>query len=201
MEPKDLIGLGDDPALEFLNTTAEQGGVKLELIGDGQAFLGWLEATGMIDAEDRSTIAAAISPAQLDHAASEAVRLREWLRPVIREWSQATEAAPPKQAIDRLNRMMVQASLFTELRDGERGLQLVQRNRWATPTELLAALARTAATLLTAGESSLVRQCEGCTMWFYDHTKGHRRRWCSQAFCGNRAKARAFRERRAAAKG
>jgi len=32
-------------------------------------------------------------------------------------------------------------------------------------------------------------------MWFYDRTKSHRRRWCSMALCGNRAKARAHRER------
>jgi len=44
------------------------------------------------------------------------------------------------------------------------------------------------ASLLAAGDRHLVRQCDGvdCTMWFYDRTKAHRRRWCSMALCGNR---------------
>ena len=43
----------------------------------------------------------------------------------------------------------------------------------------------------------LVRNCEGlsCAMWFYDVSKGHARRWCSMAVCGNRAKAAAHRAR------
>jgi predicted RNA-binding Zn ribbon-like protein len=32
-------------------------------------------------------------------------------------------------------------------------------------------------------------------MWFYDRTKGHRRRWCTSTGCGNRAKVAAFRAR------
>jgi predicted RNA-binding Zn ribbon-like protein len=45
-----------------------------------------------------------------------------------------------------------------------------------------------------------VRNCEGCSIWFYDHTKAHRRRWCSMALCGNRSKARSHRQRVATAK-
>src|ERR1700736_4994761 len=34
-----------------------------------------------------------------------------------------------------------------------------------------------------------------CTLYFYDTTKNHRRRWCSVAACGNRHKVAAFRSR------
>jgi predicted RNA-binding Zn ribbon-like protein len=37
-----------------------------------------------------------------------------------------------------------------------------------------------------------------CEWAFYDHTKNRSGAWCSMEGCGNRAKARAFRERRAA---
>jgi len=37
-----------------------------------------------------------------------------------------------------------------------------------------------------------------CEWAFYDHTKNRSGTWCSMEGCGNRAKARAFRERRAA---
>ena len=42
-----------------------------------------------------------------------------------------------------------------------------------------------------------VKACEGpaCTLMFVDHTRGHARRWCSMALCGNRAKQAAHRHR------
>jgi predicted RNA-binding Zn ribbon-like protein len=42
-----------------------------------------------------------------------------------------------------------------------------------------------------------VKACQGpaCTLLFADHTRGHARRWCSMAICGNRAKVAAHRKR------
>jgi predicted RNA-binding Zn ribbon-like protein len=37
---------------------------------------------------------------------------------------------------------------------------------------------------------------ESCEWAFYDHTKNRSGAWCSMEVCGNRAKARAYRERR-----
>jgi predicted RNA-binding Zn ribbon-like protein len=39
-----------------------------------------------------------------------------------------------------------------------------------------------------------------CRSVFYDRSKNHSGRWCSMQTCGNRAKVRAFRERKTAAK-
>jgi predicted RNA-binding Zn ribbon-like protein len=38
-----------------------------------------------------------------------------------------------------------------------------------------------------------------CEWAFYDHTKNHSGTWCSMEVCGNRAKARTYRERRSVA--
>jgi predicted RNA-binding Zn ribbon-like protein len=40
-----------------------------------------------------------------------------------------------------------------------------------------------------------------CQWAFYDHTKNRSGAWCNMAVCGNRAKARAYRERRGAPRG
>ena len=55
--------------------------------------------------------------------------------------------------------------------------------------------------LLSTGDVAHVGRCagHGCGWLFYD--PGHRRHWCIMAICGNRAKARAFAERRRAAAG
>lgn len=61
----------------------------------------------------------------------------------------------------------------------------------------LAPFAEATAELLVQGNFDLVRQCENadCVLWFYDRTKGHKRRWCSMASCGNRHKVSQFRSR------
>ena len=63
--------------------------------------------------------------------------------------------------------------------------------------ELLATIAREAVELFGSPERERIRSCEGegCAILFLDLSRSGARRWCSMAGCGNRAKARAFRER------
>jgi predicted RNA-binding Zn ribbon-like protein len=58
-------------------------------------------------------------------------------------------------------------------------------------------IARSAADLLTSGDLSRLRQCEGnnCTWLFLDTSKNGSRRWCEMKVCGNRVKARRHYER------
>jgi predicted RNA-binding Zn ribbon-like protein len=59
---------------------------------------------------------------------------------------------------------------------------------------LLAAVARSAAELVTEGARARLRLCANpqCGRFFYDQSRTHRRRWCSMAVCGNRSKVAAF---------
>jgi predicted RNA-binding Zn ribbon-like protein len=68
---------------------------------------------------------------------------------------------------------------------------------------LLGSIAHSAVDLLTSPELRRVRECsgEGCGWLFLDGSKAHRRRWCSMAISGNRAKARRHWERGRAAAG
>ena len=70
--------------------------------------------------------------------------------------------------------------------------------RDGSSAELLATIAREAVELLGGPEAKRIRQCEGdgCAILFLDLSRSGERRWCSMAGCGNRAKARAFRNRR-----
>ena len=63
----------------------------------------------------------------------------------------------------------------------------------------LAAIALGAAELLTTVSPDRIRPCaaDGCPGWFVDTSKSGRRRWCSMARCGNRAKAARHRRRAA----
>jgi predicted RNA-binding Zn ribbon-like protein len=54
---------------------------------------------------------------------------------------------------------------------------------------------------MRAGTWERLKACrsDDCRCAFYDASKNHSRAWCSMAVCGNRAKARSFRERHAGA--
>jgi predicted RNA-binding Zn ribbon-like protein len=197
MDAESLVGLGDHPALDFVNSTATPARETIELIGDGQGYLRWLELAGLISTGEREALQVKYSPGDLDRAAAAATGLREWLRPLIARWAAGDPAAPSGEQVAHLNKMLAAASEYPQLARTDGAVTLTRRRTWATPQALLALPAGAAADLLAHGDRSLVRNCEGpaCTLWFYDRTKAHQRRWCSMALCGNRAKARAHRAR------
>ena len=69
--------------------------------------------------------------------------------------------------------------------------------RWRSPEALLLPVGEALARLICTEDFSQVKACDGpaCTLLFADHTRGHARRWCSMAICGNRAKQAAHRRR------
>jgi predicted RNA-binding Zn ribbon-like protein len=200
-QPELMVGLADHPALEFLNSTATPVRDTVELICDGAGYLSWLESAGLIDATDCSEIAARFSTAELDAAAESAVALREWLRPVIATWAKGARRAVADSVLARLSELLAADERFFSVAKGRDGTaEIVDRRKWTQARQLLIPPAEAAAQLFAFADRTLVRQCEGptCTLWFYDQTKSHRRRWCSMAVCGNRAKARNHRERHSA---
>ena len=78
---------------------------------------------------------------------------------------------------------------------------LVLRVTRPTPVSaLLSELARDALDLAADPQArGRVRQCESpdCELLFFDDSRPGNRRWCSQGRCGDRARARAYRARRA----
>ena len=72
---------------------------------------------------------------------------------------------------------------------------------WSPPDEDLARVlwpvARSAADLLVGDGAVRLRTCdnETCNWLFIDSSRNGRRRWCDMKECGNRAKARRYRER------
>jgi predicted RNA-binding Zn ribbon-like protein len=62
---------------------------------------------------------------------------------------------------------------------------------------LLAAMARSAAEVIAEGPEAPVRKCANpnCGLFFYDHSRTRRRRWCVMSVCGNRSKVAAFARR------
>jgi predicted RNA-binding Zn ribbon-like protein len=190
--------VGDHLALDFLNSVAAPHGQWLEWIGDGPAFLLWLEGAGQLQPNDRKEALETFSERRLDDLALEARELREWFRTLLARVKQSGARVVSQKDIDKLNRSLAAATHSHLLqRDEERRLRLVWKQKSIEPRMFLAPVAQAMAELLCEEDLNLVSHCEGvgCSIWFYDRTKSHHRRWCSQAICGNRARVNAFRQR------
>jgi predicted RNA-binding Zn ribbon-like protein len=199
----ELANGAEHPALSFLNTKMRAWGTPLELLDSGETYLGWLLSANLIDTVDRKHIAKTFSSAELDEVAARARTLREWLRPTIDTWAASGVNDVPTAVSRKLNKILAADHQYLQLINvvdpgsGGKRVELQARRRWEDPDQLLAIAMESVADLFTSGDTDLVRLCDGlkCSLWFYDHTKSHRRRWCSMAVCGNRDKQRQHRER------
>ena len=192
------LWLGDHLALDFLNTVASPGGTPIEWIATGRSLLDWMVSARILDQITRDKILKTCKGADLDVAAGEARELREWFRRLIRRSVHHARLVLDTDGVNRLNKLLARDAAYQRVEmtdDGSR--KLVSTRHWTTAGQLLVPIAAAIADLSCEGNVGLVRECEdpSCTLWFYDRTKGHRRRWCSPSVCGNRAKVAAFRER------
>ena len=189
--------LGDHPALDFLNTVFMPDGKPVETIVDGQAYLAWFTAAGLLPAGEADDLRRRFGAADLDRAADEARRVRAWARDRLACWrDRPGEALAEDWTV--LNDLLARVTYARRLVIAGPEAQLVETAVVATPDALIGLVAREIADLVSAENADLVRTCAGasCTLWFLDRTKAHRRLFCSAATCGNRAKVAAFRKRR-----
>jgi CGNR zinc finger/Putative stress-induced transcription regulator len=70
---------------------------------------------------------------------------------------------------------------------------------WLVASDPVGIVAAAAVQLAADGRWGRLKLCpaDSCRWAFYDRSKNRSRHWCSMQECGNRAKSRAFRQRRA----
>jgi predicted RNA-binding Zn ribbon-like protein len=188
--------VGSHPAMDFLNTGYAPQGRPVEVIGDGRAFLAWLVAARLLDESGALALKRRLGAKALDELAAEARRVRAWVCDWVSRWHEAPDD-DARVELRRLNALLHRATSYREVVATEDGLKVEERRNLESADGVLAAIAEQVAVLIANEEPDLVRRCSGpgCTLWFLDRTKGHRRLFCSAAACGNRAKVAAFRER------
>ena len=184
--------------MDLLNTRARPGGIEVEWLANGRDLAAWLAAAGLAIPEGNAK--------QMDAVAAEVRHLREAFRRFVdRHAGRPLTAAPAAAAeLAEVNAVLATDDAYRQVEPGDRedGPPLVwhrhRRPPRPTASAVLLPLADAIGDLVTTADFSLVRRCQGsaCTLGFLDRTKGHARRWCSMAACGNRAKAAAHRARR-----
>lgn len=190
--------LADALGLDFLNSIATPVDTPVDWLPDGDGLLSWLAQSGLVPETVLAEMRDQAMPGELDSVAAQARGLREWFRGFVEDRKGRPLAADALHDLQPLNRMLERDEGFAQLvaRDGE-GLELQSLRRWRSPDSLLLPIAEAMARLVCEEDFTQVKACEGpaCTLMFVDHTRGHARRWCSMAICGNRAKQAAHRHR------
>lgn len=201
--------VGDDLALDFLNSVAAPWSQEIEWLANGRDLLAWLEQAHLVPDAVAARFRAQASGRALDSVALRARELREWLRGFVADHAGKPLERQALRALAPLNRLLEQDECYRQIEAALAGnepgndgadhppLRWRSNRRWRSPETLLLPLADAVGDLVCKKDFALVRQCEGagCTLWFFDASKGHARRWCSMAVCGNRAKAAAHRAR------
>lgn len=195
------IFIADAAGLDFLNSVATPVDTKIDWIDDGDGFLAWLEQARLVPAQVIESSRRQAKPGEFDNVAGQARKLREWFRGFVRDRKGRPLSSEDLRALGPLNRLLERDEEFGRIVAGSRrdapGLEFQMMRRWRSPDSLLLPIGEVLAKFICEEDFSNVKACEGpaCTLMFADHTRGHARRWCSMAICGNRAKQAAHRHR------
>ena len=192
MTRQDFLFIGENLALDFVNTQRMRDGQVIDLIEDYAALMIWL------------TQAHVLSPAQAKTA------LKKWgrstdgqqahtrsrtLRAALRAMAEHVVAGKPvpQTSLAAINEVLRHGSAYVQVERKHHTFEKRAHADHAAAMQLLVPIAEAAADLLCHGDLSLVKKCDNprCILYFYDTTKNHARRWCSMAGCGNRMKAAA----------
>jgi len=203
--------VADSAGLDFLNTIAVPVDTKVEWLASGEDLLAWLQQAGLVPGEILQAFRESTLPGELDALAGQARALRDWFKLFVYEHMGRPLSPDALRELEPLNRLLARDEEFGQIVIRERitihheeadapqnsGLAWKAQRRWHSPGSLLLPIARSLADLICAEDFTHVKACEGqpCTQLFIDRTRGHVRRWCSMAICGNRAKQAAHRLR------
>lgn len=179
----DIALIAGNLALDFINTVGDRLDGPHDYLQTSADVSCWSRLVGLTRKHQRLRL----NDRQLASLRAE----REWLYALFRK--------PQRDATDvrALGVRATQTSLKRELTKADGTVAW----RWKAPLDdidcVLGPVYESAVALLSSGAEQRVRQCEGdrCGWLFLDLSRAGHRRWCSMADCGNRAKARSFRER------
>lgn len=187
--------VGNNLSLDFVNTLIAENGKPRDLLRDFRNLVGWATVSNIIEeAKVRSFLVVPVKNGET--ALSEAIGFRRHLydlfNGIVRR--KGVESDP----VAAINKILQIQNGYSEVVCTETGFHRHFRADLRDPRQILVPIAESAADLLCFGDLNLIKKCESrdCVLFFYDTTKNRKRRWCSMAACGNRAKAAAFYKRK-----
>jgi predicted RNA-binding Zn ribbon-like protein len=194
-DTKQFLFVGNDPALDLLNTTPVLASGPVDLLESYEDLTRWLAAAGLVSEQDARELRRRFDSTPAGRAAlARAKVLREALRALV--IAIVNGRAVPGDGLAVVNQALAAVPGYQQIVQHGNSASPKFESQWQALDEnaagmTLAPLARAAVALLTERDPQLIRKCENpaCVLHFYDTSKNHSRRWCSMEVCGNRAKA------------
>ncbi|MFJ8094540.1 CGNR zinc finger domain-containing protein [Streptomyces griseofuscus] len=185
---------GEALALDLVNTRPLSGDGRVDLLGTPRQLSRWLELEA--DRLKEGHVEEGEEPGVGDLVPVHAVRGHT--EAVVRALLGAAE--PPAAALRGLTEAQRAAPAARELGWDGTTVTAVPRRTGPLGVRVAAALAEAAVELLTDPAIGRLKECEadGCVMVFLPSHP--RRRWCSPARCGNRARVARYYQRHSAAR-
>jgi predicted RNA-binding Zn ribbon-like protein len=183
-------------ALDFLHTHRRNRSGSLDIVRTPEALAAWL----ITHAGERaaSVLREPLQPPAGRLLLDEAQRLRSDIGVLVASFSGS--GTVDVTASFGINRVLA-ACPRSWLLGTEAGRPVLLEHEHAQGhIQALAGVAEAAARLVATVEPARIRACalDSCGAWFVDTSRSGRRRWCSMAGCGNRAKASTHRSKRRA---
>ena len=168
-----------DLVRDYINTLDLETGI--DRIASPDELATWFSEQGLVDD--------LVEPSEREHA--EALAVREAIRDlVLANNGVATDTGAASETLEAAGR---RARLSVHFEHGRPALAPEEDGVPAAIGRIVATVAELAAT----EEWKRLKGCrdDQCRVAFYDKSRNRSRAWCSMEVCGNREKARSFRER------
>ena len=186
-----FLFIGNQLALDFINTRPVQNGEPMELLPHFDALLHWFQTANLLSSGHASNLRRQWGETARARKTTGAMReLREMLRDEILTWERG--AVIRHTTIDELNKYMAVHPMRTKLTRNKKAHSTQMWFELREPEDLFAPLVHSAATLFSTVDRERIRKCGRCVLHFHDTSKKGTRRWCSMQLCGNRLKVAAY---------
>ena len=200
-QPKDwadgFLFVGNQLALDFLNTKPILNGEPRELLPTVVALGRWLIASGAVTSrKNKALVRSWRDSRDGKRVSSKLIGYRERLRAAV---TRLESGLPPGHAfLSEVNLLLKKHPPRARLIRQGSSVVLAEDFELRRPSDVWAPIAAATAELLSEVEPSRIRKCESdaCVVHFCDTSKKGARRWCSMNICGNKLKVAAYRRRR-----
>ena len=187
---------GGHPALDLVNTLDwrfRESGPEEFLQGYADVIR-FTEQTGLLSATDGRKLLRAVPTNKAVKVVAAIRELREAVAEAL--YAVVDGKSAENSVLKRLEEFFKDARQQHELKwEGGKILWTLESNS-ALPVLPLWILSFSIEALMTSEQMDLLRECGNaeCRWLFLDTSKNHTRRWCDMKICGNRMKARRFKE-------
>ncbi|MGE0246553.1 MAG: CGNR zinc finger domain-containing protein [Pyrinomonadaceae bacterium] len=184
VEPESFYIVGNNLALDFINSATH------EMTGENLAE--WASTVSLIDEPEMNRITQRWQGSDVSGVSLFRDRLRQIVVTLVDSKDVFTED------IGWINLILRRKIGYSELAKTADGFTKQSKVDLREPKDIAPPIIEAFVDMISFGNIEYVRKCErpDCILYFYDTTKNHKRRWCSMAICGNRAKVSKFYKKR-----